>query len=272
MSVTIPNEQAALLAAICAEPDADAPRLVYADWLQEHGDEEQAQFIRDSIALEWLKDHEDDKRQRTVTRLNKIEHRSGVQWLSAVGVRATDVVYDRGMVTGVAYNDFDDFREDAVPLFARVPVLNLTIHKTTSTDPGTEWLGEMAELPHLARLRTLALSNGGWPVSSSEWERFITSPHLANLEELSVQSAGLTDDDARVFDRCEHLGNLEELYLAGNGLTAEGALAVVRSPRLPRLRRLSVSHNDIVEDRRRGSAYLALIDALHERFDGTHAL
>ena len=49
MSAHLPDEQAALLAAICAEPDDDTPRLVYADWLQEHGDEEQAQFIRDGL-------------------------------------------------------------------------------------------------------------------------------------------------------------------------------------------------------------------------------
>src|SRR5215203_3911185 len=36
----------ALIAAILANPDEDTPRLVYADWLQEHGDEERAEFIR----------------------------------------------------------------------------------------------------------------------------------------------------------------------------------------------------------------------------------
>lgn len=32
--------------AILAAPDDDAPRLIYADWLQEHGDEARAEFIR----------------------------------------------------------------------------------------------------------------------------------------------------------------------------------------------------------------------------------
>src|SRR5689334_8020900 len=36
----------AFLAEICANPDDDAPRLVYADWLDEHGDAERAEFIR----------------------------------------------------------------------------------------------------------------------------------------------------------------------------------------------------------------------------------
>jgi uncharacterized protein (TIGR02996 family) len=36
----------ALLAAIRAAPDDDAPRLIYADWLEEHGQTERAEFIR----------------------------------------------------------------------------------------------------------------------------------------------------------------------------------------------------------------------------------
>jgi uncharacterized protein (TIGR02996 family) len=37
---------AALLAAVRAAPADDAPRLVYADWLDEHGQPERAEFIR----------------------------------------------------------------------------------------------------------------------------------------------------------------------------------------------------------------------------------
>jgi len=39
-------DEAALFAAICDAPDDDAPRLIYADWLDEHGDPERAEFIR----------------------------------------------------------------------------------------------------------------------------------------------------------------------------------------------------------------------------------
>ena len=37
---------APLLAAIAADPDDDLPRLVYADWLDEHGHADRAEFIR----------------------------------------------------------------------------------------------------------------------------------------------------------------------------------------------------------------------------------
>src|SRR5687768_9512224 len=39
-------EADAFLDAIFDHPDDDTPRLVYADWLQEHGQENYAQFIR----------------------------------------------------------------------------------------------------------------------------------------------------------------------------------------------------------------------------------
>jgi uncharacterized protein (TIGR02996 family) len=53
------SDRAALLAAIVAHPDEDTPRLVFADWLDEHADtfptpavaRERARFIRDDIAL-----------------------------------------------------------------------------------------------------------------------------------------------------------------------------------------------------------------------------
>jgi uncharacterized protein (TIGR02996 family) len=45
------DEQRALWSAIRANPLDDTPRLVYADWLQEHGDEARAEFIRVQCAL-----------------------------------------------------------------------------------------------------------------------------------------------------------------------------------------------------------------------------
>ncbi|MBM3981329.1 MAG: TIGR02996 domain-containing protein [Planctomycetes bacterium] len=40
------NERDALMRAICDNPDDDTPRLVFADWVQEHGDDDRAEFIR----------------------------------------------------------------------------------------------------------------------------------------------------------------------------------------------------------------------------------
>lgn len=45
------TDGAALLASVLAHPEDDAPRLVYADWCDENGQPERAEFIRVQIAL-----------------------------------------------------------------------------------------------------------------------------------------------------------------------------------------------------------------------------
>jgi uncharacterized protein (TIGR02996 family) len=47
----LPAEEAALLAAIHEAPEDDAPRLVYADWLEDHGESDRADFIRAQVEL-----------------------------------------------------------------------------------------------------------------------------------------------------------------------------------------------------------------------------
>lgn len=39
----------ALIAAVLADPDDDAPRLIYADWLDERGECDYAEFIREVV-------------------------------------------------------------------------------------------------------------------------------------------------------------------------------------------------------------------------------
>lgn len=48
------NDEAALLTAIIAHPNEDTPRLMYADWLQEHGQQQRAAAIRAHIELQGI--------------------------------------------------------------------------------------------------------------------------------------------------------------------------------------------------------------------------
>jgi len=45
------TDEGALLAAMTAAPTDDAPRLVYADWLQERGEETKAEYLRTVVRL-----------------------------------------------------------------------------------------------------------------------------------------------------------------------------------------------------------------------------
>lgn len=66
------SERDALLRAICDNPDDDTARLVFADWLQEHGDEERAEFIRLQIQLSRgnYRPSEEAKLKRRLKKLN----------------------------------------------------------------------------------------------------------------------------------------------------------------------------------------------------------
>ena len=43
------TDESAFIRSILAEPDADGPRLVYADWLEERGETARSEFIRVQI-------------------------------------------------------------------------------------------------------------------------------------------------------------------------------------------------------------------------------
>src|SRR5579883_2623623 len=70
----------AFLAAILADPDADGPRLVYADWLDEHGDPDRAEFIRVQIALARMAE-DDGRRAALVARERELIGALRDRWL-----------------------------------------------------------------------------------------------------------------------------------------------------------------------------------------------
>jgi uncharacterized protein (TIGR02996 family) len=70
------SDEAALLAAIQAHPDEDTPRLMYADWLDEHGQPERAEFIRLQCAP--------DAGEAAEDRATELEERNGAKWLAGL--------------------------------------------------------------------------------------------------------------------------------------------------------------------------------------------
>jgi uncharacterized protein (TIGR02996 family) len=68
------DDHEALVAAIAANPDDDAPRLAFADWLEERGDAARADFVRDQVRLDRTPPGTDEHRQlfrRTVDSLRE---------------------------------------------------------------------------------------------------------------------------------------------------------------------------------------------------------
>src|ERR1043166_2683731 len=93
----------AFLRAIIDDPDNDVLRLVYADWLDEHGNPDRAEFIRDQIHLSTMKPWDDrylelDIRCRELHRL----HPEWIGWLRPFANSHSSSVFDRGFVSRIS--------------------------------------------------------------------------------------------------------------------------------------------------------------------------
>jgi uncharacterized protein (TIGR02996 family) len=73
------NEREALLRAICENPDDDTPRLVFADWLQDYGDEARAEFIRVSCYMR-MPELSDVEFRALSARAAELHRASGREW------------------------------------------------------------------------------------------------------------------------------------------------------------------------------------------------
>src|SRR6187397_1813565 len=79
------TDREALLAAVCALPDDDTTRLVFADWLEENGEPERAEFIRVQCEAARLT-AADDRREALVTRARQLQGLFGKRWLKELPV------------------------------------------------------------------------------------------------------------------------------------------------------------------------------------------
>src|SRR5262245_11034376 len=100
----------ALLAAVLADPESDAPRLVYADWLQEHGDPDRAEFVRLQIGAV-----NTDRERRLLAK-----HRQ--DWVGPIADWCGAWEFRRGFLEAVTI-DGEQFAARAAELFARAPLL-----------------------------------------------------------------------------------------------------------------------------------------------------
>ena len=132
------DTQQALLRAILLNPADDVARLVYADWLQENGDEEYAEFIRVSVEIatlcqanrNGLGTHESGIRQSELFTREAVLSRTVYprhmypvfDWLKAVGIDYGNCVFNRGdFLAGVSCT-LSQFMEHAKSLFSAHPV------------------------------------------------------------------------------------------------------------------------------------------------------
>jgi uncharacterized protein (TIGR02996 family) len=210
------NQQEALVTAIRADPNDDALRLVYADWLDEHGQAERAELIRVQVALADPPEDRDEYRALRAREAALLEGH-GEEWigpLKELGVRAW--VLRRGLVERVSM-PAGKFLEHGERLLALAPV-----HTVKLLD-ARRAVGELAACPLLARLSGLDLSGNELKGAKV---RSLLSPHLAGLRRLDLSDNPLGPGGVKALTTCPHLTGLRRLELRRVRMGFEGVQAL----------------------------------------------
>jgi uncharacterized protein (TIGR02996 family) len=181
------NERDALMRAICENPDDDTPRLVFADWLQEHGEDDRAEFIRAQVRFGELLRHGAPDTAGLARRARELWIQHGTHWRSELP-----------QVADIAWHDafFRGFPERAVvttdavlvahtAIFDHVPIRHLKISAFAAVN-GFE------SLPCLQRLKTLSLS--ATDSDGSIFRRLVDKVRL-NKSTLLILYGGLSGND-----------------------------------------------------------------------------
>jgi len=208
----------AFLQDILAHPDDDAPRLIFADWLEEQGDAasvSRAEFIRAQCAL--AKGHlPPGTRAKLERRTWTLLMQYGGQWARPVRRLVTTWEFHRGFVGEVTLWG-GEFLSRAARLFRRAPIQHVRLWR--ETDPS---VGRRLSLPALA-----------------------ASKHISRLRSFDLTDNGLESHDVRALIVSENLNGLTSLILGHNRIGDSGIRALAEAPILARLIYLDLSHNAI---------------------------
>ena len=148
----------ALFRAICEQPREDTPRLIYADWLQENGKPERAEFIRlQCEAWHLCPAYPTVNEARTAA--SRLLKQYGDLWHSELpvvpGVEWSDL-FVRGFVYAARVEAKRDVRVQLDAMFAAAPVQYLT-----ATDFGLRGLEILLASGYAGRLTTLSRQGRG---------------------------------------------------------------------------------------------------------------
>lgn len=151
------NERELLLRAVCENPDEDTPRLAFADWLQEYGNESErarAEFIRLQVHMAQLKGHEEDDWpywQRLCQCEQELRLAHDEEWWAelpdAPGYRLGRM-FKRGFIDHVFAFEWEAFVRDAEVILSSGPVTGISVS-------GQVDLTRPATLAVLARFRSI---------------------------------------------------------------------------------------------------------------------
>ena len=251
------------LQAIRAQPEEDTPRLVFADWLDEQGDEAnhaRAEFIRvqvEAAALARLP-HPDMATPAEVDdlarRAERIRHQwlpqwAGLRWAGGWPALLNDPEFTRGFVDHVMTTG-NQFRAEFATAQRFEPVTAVTLKDAPDGIVAAAGCPELAGVRDLTLFVQFASFTGRDPVAGA-FASLAASPHLGALTALTVLSP-MNDVACRNFAAAQSAAQLRRLacvenlrFLALNDcrLSAVGGRALAESPFLGNLEELQLEGN-----------------------------
>jgi uncharacterized protein (TIGR02996 family) len=243
-------EVLAFLQDIKENPDDDTPRLIFADWLEEHGDP-RGEFIR--VQCELSRTAVDDPRRDELARRQRVLRDPNEKaWLHPIpDVLQIGRIFRRGLVQ-IHMRKRNAFPQEPEALAAT---------EAWAWVEGISWdcwerlrrqgRGSRA-LPLLANLTSLRLSNVC--LSGELGALFLNSPDRGLLAELDLLGTELRAAGASVLGTSPYLRRLASLTLVQTGLGPAGIAALAGGGRLERLTRLRVADDSLASE---GVAVLA---------------
>jgi uncharacterized protein (TIGR02996 family) len=227
-------EAAALLAAVCAEPAEDAPRLVYADWLDEHGQADRAEFIRTQIALAQMP--KDDSRRSGLEERERnllLAHfRDWLlelpEWMRRFG-KISPRMFHRGFITSLMIAPAV-WMQGARDQRILTPIMWLTL-LTNSRDHIPP--SDLVTVPQIRTVSQLGIESAG-TIERGEMARLLGTGRLRRLVTLDLE-ADLSPDATAELGRSDTLAGLCELTLTSASRGASAIPGLLDSPHLARL-------------------------------------
>lgn len=204
------SAESGFLKAIVHEPDEDAHRLIYADWLEENGNPERAEFIRVQCELAML--NEDTMHRRKLAfRSRELLEQHEEEWAGPLREHFWLFSFHRGFVDTISIHD-EDLYDPAKELFSLYPLRRLAILETADS---MSFLSEVIPAEH--HLTGLDLS-----YSEGELQHVAQVPHLGRLKNLNLMFCHLEDSDAELLCQGEIFQKMSLLRLGSNHFTNKG--------------------------------------------------
>ena len=196
----------ALFHAICEQPWEDTPRLMYADWLEENGDPQRAEFIR--LQIEAARPGMNLAAPDLAARAEHLRKESEGRWTrgspTTFGVRIERNLR-RGFYNEVTFDGVQAFHVHADEAFGWTPIDTMSMRHVTDDS-----IAEVLDSRYVARLMKLSLSSG---MSDRGCEVISECPQLVRLESLEFWSSTVTDAGALMLANSPHLKSLTNLRL-----------------------------------------------------------